>query len=180
MVERLFSRSVKAIQSDLGGEYRHPHTLFQTLGIVHRQTYTYTHEQNDRVERQNQHIVETGLALLAESSIPLKYWGAAFETATYLINRQPFSVLQFDTPHFRLYKTPPSYTFLKIFCCLCFPYLRLYNRHKIEFRSTLCVFLGYPTSFRGYRCLDLNTGKTFICPHVRFDESVFPFATASL
>lgn len=73
MVERLFSRSVKAIQSDLGGEYRHLHTLFQTLGIVHRQTCAYTHKQNGRVEWQHRHIVETDLALLAESSVPLKY-----------------------------------------------------------------------------------------------------------
>jgi len=65
-----------------------------------------------------------------------------------------------------------------LFCCLCFPLLRPYNRNKLQFRSIPCVFLCYPDSFRGYRCLDLNTNKVFICHDVRFDETGFPFATS--
>lgn len=33
--------------------------------------------------------VETGLALLVHTSIPLHFWDFAFGTATYLINRLP-------------------------------------------------------------------------------------------
>lgn len=136
-----------------------------------------THKQNGRVERRNRHIVETGLALLAQESAPLKHWDSAFETATYLINRLPSLVLQFDTPHFRMFKTPPTYTSLRVFGCLCFPYLRPITDTKMEFRSAPCVFLGYPTSFRGYRCLNLDTGKAFISRHIRFDHTTFPFAS---
>jgi hypothetical protein len=38
------------------------------------------------------------------------------------------------------------------------------------------VFLGYPSNYRGYKCLDMTTNKTIICRHVLFDESVFPYA----
>jgi hypothetical protein len=38
------------------------------------------------------------------------------------------------------------------------------------------VFLGYPSNYRGYKCLDMTTNKTIICRHVLFDESAFPYA----
>jgi histone deacetylase 1/2 len=38
------------------------------------------------------------------------------------------------------------------------------------------VFLGYPSSHRGYRCLDLSTRRIITLRHVVFDEFTFPFA----
>lgn len=57
----------------------------------------------------------------------------------------------------------------------CFPLLGPYNRNKLQFRSAPFVFLGYPESFRGDRCMDVTTNKVFICRHVRFDESIYLF-----
>jgi histone deacetylase 1/2 len=70
-------------------------------------------------ERKHRHLVETGLALLAHSSLPLRFWDEAFLTACYLINRMPTSVLQKDTPIHRLFKVDPDYSFLRIFGCAC-------------------------------------------------------------
>nr|GEU99600.1 hypothetical protein [Tanacetum cinerariifolium] len=44
---------------------------------------------------------------------------------------------------------------------------------QLEPRSTPCIFLGYPTNHRGYRCLDISSNKIIISRHVRFDEDVF-------
>ena len=43
-------------------------------------------------------------------------------------------------------------------------------------RSTKCVFLGYPSRHKGYRCLDLSTRHIIISRHVVFDEQTFPYA----
>lgn len=65
-----------------------------------------------------------------------------------------------------------------MFGCACYPYLRPYNRHKIQFRSQLCVFTGYSPIHKGYLCLAQN-GKTYISRHVIFDEHLFPFQVNS-
>jgi hypothetical protein len=42
------------------------------------------------------------------------------------------------------------------------------------FRSKHCIFLGYSTNQRGYRCLDPISRKVYVSSHVVFDESRFP------
>ncbi|XP_019157558.1 PREDICTED: uncharacterized protein LOC109154150 [Ipomoea nil] len=87
----------------------------------------------------------------------------------------PTRVLSDESPHFRLHRSPPSHSYLRVFGCLWFPVLRHYNHNKLQFRSSPCVFLGYPPSYCGYRYLDTN--KVFIYCHVRFDDTVFPFVS---
>jgi hypothetical protein len=53
------------------------------------------------------------------------------------------------------------------------------TRHKLAPRSTACVFLGYPSSHKGYRCLDMPTKRIIISRHVVFDETCFPFGLYS-
>lgn len=49
-------------------------------------THSAVHEQNGSAERKNRHITEMGLTLLANTSLPLKFWGEGFTTAVHLIN----------------------------------------------------------------------------------------------
>jgi len=176
LVELQFDTKIKFVQTDWGGEYRKLNTYFKTIGIHHRLICPHTHEQNGTVERRHRHIVETGLTLLGQCKAPLKFWSYAFETAVYLINRMPTVVLNGSTPFERLFKSSPDYNFLRIFWCLCFPLLRPYNRHKLDFRSTPCVFLGYSSFHLGYHCFDLSTSRMYIARQVKFHENTFPFA----
>lgn len=87
------------------------------------------------VERKHRHIVDLGLPLLSQASLPLVYWDYAFSIAVYLINRLPSASINFQVPYIALFHTKPDYKFLKVFGCACFPLLRPYNAHKLEFRS---------------------------------------------
>jgi hypothetical protein len=118
-----------------------------------------------------------GLSLLAHASLPLKFWDEAFSTAVYLINRLPSKVIDDQTPFERLLSQTPDYTFLRVFGCAVWPNLRPYNSRKLQFRSKQCVFLGYSTLHKGYKCLDLKEGRVYISRDVVFDEHVFPFAS---
>jgi histone deacetylase 1/2 len=131
------------MQTDWGGEYGKLNHFFQKLGITHHVSCPHAHQQNGSAERKHRHIVEVGLALLANASMPLKFWDEAFLTATYLINLVPSKVINNTSPIEHLLETKPDYKSLCIFGCACWPNLRPYNSHRLDFRSKQCVFLGY-------------------------------------
>jgi hypothetical protein len=97
-VERQFGRKILTMQTDWGGEYEKLNSFFQSVGIVHHVSCPHAHQQNGSAERKHRHIVEVGLALLANASMPLKFWDDAFITATFLINMLPSKVIDFETP----------------------------------------------------------------------------------
>ncbi|CAJ2646763.1 unnamed protein product [Trifolium pratense] len=176
-VQNQFQASVKALQSDWGGEFRPFTILLNSLGIQHRLTCPHTSHQNGTVERKHRQIVEMGLTMLSQSSIPLKFWDHSFTQAVYLINKLPSSALpSFKSPHLALFKSQPDYTLLKVFGCLCFPHLRPYNKNKLQFRSSPCVYLGVSPQHKGHKCLDEH-GRIYVSKDVIFHESQFPYPT---
>ncbi|TXG62698.1 hypothetical protein EZV62_009692 [Acer yangbiense] len=140
-----------------------------------RHSCPHTHEQQGCVERKHRHIVELGLTLLAQASMPLRFWEEAFNTAVHLINRLPTPIIKYFTPLEKLYKQRPNYDFLKVFGCECFPHMRPYNRHKLDFRSKPCTFIGYSNRHKGYKCLD-SSGHVYVSRDVIFNEHSFPFS----
>jgi hypothetical protein len=108
--------------------------------------------------------------------MPLKFWDEPFLTATYLINRIPSKVIQYHTPLDRIYQVQPNYSFLCTFGCTCWPNLGPYNQRKLEFISKECTFLGYSNIHKGFKCLDISTGRVYISQDVTFDENIFPFS----
>ncbi|RDX80644.1 hypothetical protein CR513_38779, partial [Mucuna pruriens] len=144
-----------------GKEYAAFSKFLQTHAITHQLRCPYTHEQNGYAKRKHRHIIEMGLSLLAKASMHLKFWGEAFQIAFYLINKFSTPTLHKSTPLSLLFQRSPNYHDHKIFGCSCYPYLRPYNKHKIQYRSTQCVFLGYSSKNKGYLCL-ASTTKTYI------------------
>ncbi|KAK2457235.1 WD40 repeat-containing protein HOS15 [Trifolium repens] len=112
MAELQFGQPFKAIETDQGGEFR-PFTKFLTdLGVMHKLICPHTHHQNGVVERKHRHIVELGLTLLSQASLPLFYWDYAFLTVVYLINILPSAPLNFKIPYTILFHQDPDYQFL--------------------------------------------------------------------
>jgi histone deacetylase 1/2 len=52
------------MQTDSGGTYEKIHVSFHKVCITHHVSYPHAHR----------HIVKVGLALLANASMPLKFW----------------------------------------------------------------------------------------------------------
>jgi hypothetical protein len=152
------------------------HSFFQRIGISHQVSCPHARQQNGSAERKHRHIVEIGLALLANASMPLKFWDEAFLTATFLINHLPSKVIDLDNPTHKLFGQKPDYNSLCTFGCACWPNLRPYNQRKLSFRSVQCVFLGYSQFHKGFKCLEPKSGRVYISRDVIFDETVFPFA----
>jgi hypothetical protein len=174
LVERMFNKKIIPVQSDWGGEFEHVNSYFRKLDITHQVSYPHTHQQNGVVQRKHQHIVEMGLALLAHASIALKYWDEAFITAIYLINHTPTKLLAYYTPIDKLLEVTPNYSSFQVFGCAYRSNLRPYNSHKLQLCFIHCIFLGYNNMHKGFKCLDVATGRIYISRDVIFNESVFP------
>uniref|UniRef100_A0A803P6J4 Reverse transcriptase Ty1/copia-type domain-containing protein n=1 Tax=Cannabis sativa TaxID=3483 RepID=A0A803P6J4_CANSA len=106
--------------------------------------------------------------------MPLTFWWEAYAAAAYLINRLPTQILQHMAPFEKLYNHKPDYNLLKVFWCSCFPLLTPYNHHKVTFRSSKFLFLGYNNTQKGYRCLH-PSGKIYVARSVTFNEAEFPY-----
>ncbi|QHN88952.1 Retrovirus-related Pol polyprotein [Arachis hypogaea] len=146
--------------------------------VVSKVLMPHVHQQNGAAERKHRHVVEMRLTLLAGASMPTKFWSEAFTTTTKLINMLPTPVLDGLSPMEKLFGKKPSYEQLRVFGCLCFSHHRAYNKHKLDFRSSPCTFIGYGTSHKGYKCLTQD-GRVIITPHVVFFEDQFPFKQAT-
>ncbi|RVW43373.1 Retrovirus-related Pol polyprotein from transposon RE1 [Vitis vinifera] len=174
-VELQFDLKIKSLQTDWGGEFRAFQSYLAENGIVHRVSCPHTQQQNGVAERKHRTIVEYGLTLLHTASLPLKFWDESFRTVVYLSNRLPTAVLHHKCPIEVLFKSIPDYSFLKVFGCSCFPNLRPYNTHKLQYRSEECTFLGYSLKHKGYKCMSSN-GRVYISRDVIFNETSFPYS----
>ncbi|PKU80138.1 Retrovirus-related Pol polyprotein from transposon TNT 1-94 [Dendrobium catenatum] len=177
MVSRQFNTHVKMIRSDGGSEFINNHfKLFcKQQGIIHQYTCPYTPPQNGTAERKHRHIIETVRSILFEANLPQSFWDDALHTAIYLINRLPTPSLHNSSPYYMLYHKQPSYNHLRIFGCLCYPWLRPYSANKLSPLSTPCIFIGYASSQKGYRCFNIKTGQVYTSRHVIFNETIFPY-----
>lgn len=93
-----------------------------------------------------------------------------------MLNRLPSSSNQDHKSPYKLSQSPPDYSFLRVFGCQCFPCLRSYSSHKFSPRSLECIFLGYNSTRKGFKCLHLSSGRCYFSRHVLFNEHSFPFS----
>lgn len=98
--------------------------------------------------------------------------------ACYLIHRTYTPLLDSKTPYEMLLKKPRAYSNLRVFGCLCYASV-LPRDHKFSPRANPCVFLGYSTTQKVYKILNIVTHKRIISRDVHLFESIFPFRDSS-
>ena len=83
LVERQFQAKIQCLQTDWGGGYKKLQPILLDLGIIFFHSCPHTHQQNGKAERKHRSIVDTGLTLLAEASMDLRFWWDAFLSTVY-------------------------------------------------------------------------------------------------
>ncbi|KAK2459095.1 putative mitochondrial protein [Trifolium repens] len=178
MVETQFHVTPKIVRSDNGPEFLLD-SFYSTKGIIHHRSCVENPQQNGRVERKHQHILNVGRALLFQSKLPKVFWSYAVSHAVFLINRVTTSLLDNKSPHQLLYDSIPDISLYKVFGCLCFASTLDSHRSKLDSRARKCVFLGYKTGFKGSILYDLHTKEVFISRNVTFYEHILPYHVQS-
>jgi hypothetical protein len=94
---------------------------FVKQGIVVQKTASYAHQQNGKIKRYVRTIEEGGQTLLADSGLPMSFWGWAVLTSQYLRNRLPTSTLPANiTPIEAISSKKPDLAHLRVWGCQCF------------------------------------------------------------
>ncbi|PWA85644.1 reverse transcriptase, RNA-dependent DNA polymerase, Gag-polypeptide of LTR copia-type [Artemisia annua] len=163
----------------LHGKYKPPNQRYNMQDNTNQRAVNMTvvqgasNEPTKPVSQQN----DVAIALRFQAHFPLHFWGYCLLAATYLINRLPCKPLNHKSPYELLYQTPLPLTYLKVIGCQALAHQR--TTDKFEARAIPCVLVGYPTTQKGYLLYNLTTHKTFVSRHVRFNETIFPFADKS-
>lgn len=161
MSEKQFGKQVKTIRSDNGSEFMVLKSFLRQHGIEHQTSCVDTPHQNARVERKHRHILNIARALLFQAKLPVTFWGESILTASHLINRTPFVVLNGSTPYELLHSSKPSLDSLRVFGCLCYAHRRPRNRDKFSDRSRKCLFVGYPYGKKAWKLYDIESNDFF-------------------
>lgn len=70
------------MRSDNGLEFTSLRHYYATKGIIHQTSCVDTPQQNGRVERKHQHILNVARALRFQANLPIDFWGECVTTAT--------------------------------------------------------------------------------------------------
>lgn len=98
LVKNHFNKKIKTLYSNNGGEFVTLIFFWSHHGITYYTIASYTTQQNEISECRHCYLVETGLMLLHDASLPLSFWPHAFCITTYLINCQPTPLLHNKSP----------------------------------------------------------------------------------
>ena len=127
--------------------------FLRMYGIIFETSCVGTPQQNGRVERKHQHILNVARALKFQGNLPTKFWGECVLSACHLINITPSPILNNKTPYELLFGKLPSYAAIRVFGCLCYAHNQQSKRDKFSSRSRKCVFLGILLGRKDGKCM---------------------------
>ena len=171
-LKRETGKSIKRIRSDRGGEY--VGSEFQKLltkeGISQQLTVGYAPPQNCKAERWNRTLVDGIRTVLIDSGLPLSFWEDAMEYVVFTRNRSPTASKK-KVPFHLFYKRKPNVKYLRRFGTKAYANIGKSHKQKLDPLNTPVVILGYQEGVKGYKVLDLKTGRVTQMDQVVFIEN---------
>ncbi|RVW36992.1 Retrovirus-related Pol polyprotein from transposon TNT 1-94 [Vitis vinifera] len=160
--EKQLSKSIKTLRSDRGGEYlvyEFKDYLIEN-GILSQLTAPGTPQQNGVAERRNRTLLDMMRSMMSYSSLPTSFWGYALQTAVYILNIVPSKSIP-NTPLELWNGRKPSLRHIRILKG---------KTGKLEPRSEVCMFVGYPKGTRGGMFYSAQDNKVFVSTNATFLE----------
>jgi len=157
--------SVHRLRSDNEGEYADHQTieLLKEHEVKWEPTAPYNPSQNEVAERCFRTLFERTRAILTSAKLPIRLWGEAIMTVTYLKNRSPTTALNKITPYEAWHGKKPDLSYLHTFECIAYHHVKG-ARRKLDDKSLKCQFLSY----EGVNQFRLWNGKNvLISSHVQ-------------
>ena len=167
--EKQLGKNLKILRSDRGGEYLDTEFTDDLIenGIVSQLSAPGNPPQNGVAERRNRTLLDMVRSMLSYSSLPVSFWGYDLKTTVDILNVVPSKSIS-KTPLELWNGQKPSLRHYRIWGC---PAHVLNKRAgKLESRTEVCLFIGYPKGTRG-GIFCLKDKKVFVSTHATFLEN---------
>jgi hypothetical protein len=137
--------------------------FYSSKRILHQTSCVETPQQNGRVERKHQHLLNVARGLLFHSHL---LYGVLH--ANYLINRIPTPILHNKAPYELIFNKPLNLQDLMVFGTLTYASTLESHGTKLEPRGRKFIFLGYKQSVKGTIHYDLHTLRNILSLEMLF------------
>jgi len=116
------------------------------------------------------HLASTSLSWLHDKNLPRELWAEAIQCACYVINRLPPWPGKAKSPFEILYHEKPNVNYFRVFGSTCYVHIPKSSRTKLDPKAKKCIFVGYDSYRKGWRCMDPETKKFVTSRDIVFDE----------
>eukprot|EP00253_Pinus_taeda_P003388 PITA_03388 len=119
LVENRTEKKIKVLRTDNSGEFcsKEFEEFYKKCGRARQKTTPYTPQQNGVVERMNKTLMERARSMLSGTGLGQEFWAEVVDTACYLVNMSPSSMLEYKTPQEVWTGKKPSLSHLRVFGC---------------------------------------------------------------
>ncbi|KAL0315483.1 UNVERIFIED_CONTAM: Retrovirus-related Pol polyprotein from transposon RE2 [Sesamum radiatum] len=172
-VENQTGHKINALWSNPSGEYLSGEFINYSKenGILSQWTPPGMPQLIDVAEKRNQTLLDMVRSMISFIELPPSFWGYTLEMGRKLLNTAPSkTVLQ--TPYKIWHGKPASYKYLTVWSSPA--YVKKLVGDKLDSRSSLCRFVGYPKETVGYYFYDPPAQKIFVSRNAMFLKKKFP------
>ncbi|KAE8720906.1 tir-nbs resistance protein [Hibiscus syriacus] len=173
LAEGEVGKKICCLRTDNRGEYRSNEfsQFLRECQIRHQYTCANTPQQNGVAERKNRHLAEICRSVLHAKNVHGRFWAEAMRTAAFVINRLPQPRLGFVSPFEKLWNIKPTVSNFRVFGCVCYVFVPDHLRSKFDKKNVRCIFVGYESQRKGWKCCDPISGRCYTSRNVIFDEA---------
>ena len=170
--KKQLGRHIKSLRSDRGGEYMSIEfvSFLKERGILSQFSAPGTPQQNGVAEKRNRTLLDMVRSMMSLSTLPLSFWGYALETAAYILNMVPSK----SVPKTPMEMWSGRKLILSHIPIWGYPaYVLKQSSDKLDAKSELCWFVGYPKGTRGYNFYNKSYMKVFVSTNAKFMEEEY-------
>ncbi|PHT81584.1 hypothetical protein T459_14599 [Capsicum annuum] len=144
------------------------------------EAYLNTPQQNRGMERKLCYLTLVCLSWLHDKNLPRELWAEAIQCGCHVTNRLPHCLGTQKSPFELLYSQKPNMNYFWVFGSTCYVHVPITNRTKLDPKERKCIFVGYDSYRKDWRCMDPKTNRFTISRDMVFDETSSLFSSQNL
>jgi hypothetical protein len=162
-MERRTGKKIKFVRTDSGTEFAGEFlNHLESEGIIKQRGIGYDHHVPGKCERMHQTILGSAKSMLLASRLPLRFYGDALLTATYIWNR-----IGNPSPYEQMFGKPPNLSHIVPFGSIGYAFIPPETRTKLHPTRQKCRVIGYgddddTEEIKGYKLLIEDPEGNFV------------------